>query len=402
MDDSPKEPSKDGNSDNYNIYDNNDNIKHNISSSSSSFPFPSPQYYSSSNEIEKSSVENIMSSSSDAVADSSSSNLIREGIIAGKRIAKISVVTLLAIGVVEIVAGYLSGSVVATADGIDSISDAMISFIVLLGLRIAHRPPDKKFHFGYHKVESFTALMAAIGMIVIGIVIFYNSYQSLIHPHEIKEPILVMLVLAGASALSLHRAFQMRKVANKYNLLSLKTDARNSIKDGSASVIGFFSILIATQFGFLQMDAIGGMIIACYIFSVSYISLKKSSLILVDSWQNPELTGKIKDIISKEFSNYGVEVKNVLLRSSGMVDQAEIHISLSGDESLSDIEMLSIGMEMAIRAKIPSIEKISIIPHSYSDVIDKSTTKTRALRYLKWRQSAFKFMRNRQTIKEIK
>jgi hypothetical protein len=33
--------------------------------------------------------------------------------------------------------GFLSGSVVATADGIDSISDAMISFIVLLGLRIA-------------------------------------------------------------------------------------------------------------------------------------------------------------------------------------------------------------------------------------------------------------------------
>ena len=64
--------------------------------------------------------------------------------------------------------------------------------------------------------------------------------------------------------------------------------------------------------------------------------------------------------------------------------------------------MLSIGMEIAIRAKIPSIEKISIIPHSYSDVIYKSTTKTRALRYLKWRQSAFKFKRNRQTIKEIK
>ncbi len=158
-------------------------------------------------------------------------------------------------------------------------------------------------------------------MIVIGIVIFYNSYQSLMHPHEIKQPILVMIVLAGASALSLHRAFQMRKIAHKYNLLSLKTDARNSIKDGSASVIGFFSILVATQFGFLQMDAIGGMIIAGYIFSVSYISLKRSSLILVDSWQNPDLTDMIKKIISEQFGNIVIEVKNVLLRSSGMVDQ---------------------------------------------------------------------------------
>jgi cation diffusion facilitator family transporter len=351
----------------------------------------------SSNEIENSFIQNQNSLTS-------SSNLVNEGIIAGKRIAKISVVTLLAIGIVEIVTGYLSGSVVATADGIDSISDAMISFIVLLGLRIAHKPADKKFHFGYHKVESFTALIAAIGMIVIGVVIFYNSYQSFIHPHEIKEPILVMIVLASAGAISLHRAFQMRKIANKYNLLSLKTDARNSIKDGSASVIGFFSILIATQFGFLQMDAIGGMIIAGYIFSVSFISLKRSSLILVDSWQNPELTDMIKKIISEEFSKEAVEVRNVLLRSSGMVDQAEIHIELSRNEPLSDIEMLSLGMEMAIRAKVPSLEKVIIIPHSASDILDKSTTptKTNMPRYIKWRQSASRFNRNRQKTKENK
>lgn len=76
-------------------------------------------------------------------------NLLEEGIVAGQRIAKISVITLIAIVIVELITGFVSGSVVATADGIDSISDAMISFIVLLGLRLAHRPPDKKFHFGY-------------------------------------------------------------------------------------------------------------------------------------------------------------------------------------------------------------------------------------------------------------
>ena len=107
-------------------------------------------------------------------------SLVSEGILAGQRIAKISVVTLVSIGIVEILTGYYSGSVVATADGLDSISDAAISFIVLLGLRIAHRPADKKFHFGYHKVESFAALMAAIGMVAIGIVIFYNSYQAIV------------------------------------------------------------------------------------------------------------------------------------------------------------------------------------------------------------------------------
>jgi hypothetical protein len=91
-------------------------------------------------------------------------------------------------------------------------------------------------------------------------------------------------------------------------------------------------------------------------------------------------------------------IKNVLLRSSGMVDQAEIHIELSGDEPLFDIEMLSLRIEMAIRSEISSLEKISIIPHSSSKPLGKSTsTKMNALRNIKWRQSAFRIDRNKQS-----
>ena len=136
-------------------------------------------------------------------------DLVNEGLMAGQRIAKISIVTLVSIGIAEIIMGQISGSVVATADGIDSMSDAMISFIVLIGLRIAHKPADRKFHFGYHKVESFAALMAAIGMIGIGIFIMYHSYEALLQPREILQPILTMAVLAIAGGISLHRAFQM-------------------------------------------------------------------------------------------------------------------------------------------------------------------------------------------------
>ncbi|HEX2124333.1 MAG TPA: cation diffusion facilitator family transporter [Nitrososphaeraceae archaeon] len=309
---------------------------------------------------------NASNESGSQVVKNSSPNLINEGILAGQKIARISVVTLIGIGIVELVTGQVSGSVVATADGIDSLSDAMISFIVLLGLRIAHRPADRKFHFGYHKVESLAAMMAAIGMIIIGCVIVYHSYEALIHPREIKQPIFTMIVLAAAGAISLHRAFQMRIIANKYDLLSLKTDAKNSIKDGSASVIGFFSVLIASQFGFLQMDAIGGMIIAGYIFSVSYISLKQSSLILVDAWQNPKVTELVKRIVEERFKHENIRVRSVLLRSSGMVAQAEVHMEIDGNKPLTDVELLSIEIEMAIRSKIPTMERVSVIPHSFT------------------------------------
>ena len=304
---------------------------------------------------------------------------ISESIKCAQKIAKISVITLLSIGIVELLIGQISGSVVATADGLDSLSDAMISFIVFMGLVIAGRPADKKFHFGYYKVESFAALLAAIGMIVVGSIILYQSSASLLqHKHEIHQPILTMIVLAAASVISLYRAIQMRNIANRHNLLSLKTDAKNSIKDGSASVVGFLSILIATQFGFSQMDAIGGIIIAGYIFSVAYVSLRQSSLILVDSWQNPKATDLVRQIIEDKFKRRDqVQVRSILLRPAGMmVVFAAVHIELDGNKRLADVELLTREVEIVIRSKIPYIKKISVIPHSSTSlpIPSKSTS----------------------------
>jgi divalent metal cation (Fe/Co/Zn/Cd) transporter len=184
-----------------------------------------------------------------------------------------------------------------------------------------------------------------------------------------------MIVLAAAGGISLHRAIQMNSVANKYNLLSLKTDAKNSIKDGSASVIGFLSVLIASQFGLVQMDAIGGMIIAGYIFSVSYISLKQSSLILVDSWQNPKLTDMVKHIVEEKFKEENIRVKSVLLRPAGAMAQAEVHLEIDGNKKLADVELLLVMIEMSIRSQIPAIARISSIPHSHPQQKQETTTR---------------------------
>jgi cation diffusion facilitator family transporter len=305
----------------------------------------------------------ITSNSGTSTDKNSFAVLVNEGLREGQRIAKISVVTLICIGIAELLMGYISGSVVATADGVDSMSDAMISFIVLIGLRFARRPADRKFQFGYHKVESLAAMVAAIGMIVIGIFIVYHSYEGLIHPDEIKLPIPTMIVLAIAGAISLHRAFQMRRIANKYNLLSLKTDAKNSIKDGSASVLGFLSVLLASQFGFLQADAIGGMIIAGFIFSVAYLSLKQSSLILVDAWNNPVSTDFMKKLVEEKFEG-DVTVRSIKLRQTGMISRAEIHVEMDGKKPLNEVEMVLLNTQKVIKSRMPSMDVVLVIPHA--------------------------------------
>lgn len=136
-----------------------------------------------------------------------------KGLNVAKKITGISVITLISIGIVELIIGYFGGSVTAMADGLYYFSSAMISFIVLLGLGIAHRPADKKFHFGYHKVESFITLRASIGTVVIGGIIFFYYYEAMINPLVIRQPVVTMLVLAVASAFSSTRALQMRSIS---------------------------------------------------------------------------------------------------------------------------------------------------------------------------------------------
>jgi len=289
---------------------------------------------------------------------------VNDGLTEGQKIAKISIIVLLGIGITELIVGYWGGSIVALADGIDSFSGAMISFIVLLGLRITHRPPNIKFQYGYHKVETFAVLMASMGMIVIGSIILYTSYQAILTPHEIKQPLVTMIVLASAGMISLHRAYQVRRLANKYNLLSLKTDAKNSIKDGTASIIGFVSVVVATQFGYLQMDAIGGMILAFYIFSVSFMSLRKSTSILVDSCEDSNLSDRMKKLILERFGAEVITVKSILIRPTGLLMHAEINVEIDGTKKFGDVDLLLIDIERVIRSKISNLASLTIIPHS--------------------------------------
>jgi len=288
-----------------------------------------------------------------------------EGFRVGQRIAKISVLTLVGIGVAEILVGFVSGSVVAIADGVDSFGDSAVSFIVWLGLLMSQRVADSKFQFGYHKIESFAALIAAIAMIGIGIFIVIHAWESLMDPHRIQHSELTMITLGVAGVVSMHRALQMRRIANKYKLLSLQTGAKNSIKDGSASIIGFFSVLVATYFGFLQMDAIGALAIAGFIFSVAYVAVRESSLILLDALHNPLLPDQIKAFVEK---SHGVNVTTVLVRPMGPFLHGEINVRVEGTMTIDEFNDIAENVEETIKKNFPNIRKLVVTAEPKDDV----------------------------------
>lgn len=292
-----------------------------------------------------------------------------EGFRVGQRIAKLSVLTLAGIGVAEILIGIIGGSVVAIADGVDSFGDAAVSFIVWLGLLLSQRSADSKFQFGYYKIESFAALIAAIAMIVVGIFILIHAWESLMDPQPIRHAEITMITLAAAGVISMHRALQMRRIANKYKLLSLQTGAKNSIKDGSASIIGFFSVLAATYFGFVQMDAVGAIAIAGFIFSVSYVAVRESSLVLLDALHNPKLPEQIKAFVEGQ---HKVNVSNVLVRPMGPFLHGEINVIVEGTMTIEEFNDIAENVEKTIKKSFPTIRKLVVTAQPKDDAQDFS------------------------------
>ncbi len=284
---------------------------------------------------------------------------ILKGYIQGERLAKASSLTLAGIGLVEIIGGNFTGSIGLTADGIDSMSDAVVSLLVWLGLKISRKAPDERFNFGYYKVESMTAFVSAIMLIVIAGTIIYRSYLALLEPKPVELPALALVILLLAGVVSLYRAMQMRRLARKYNISSLRLDANNAIKDGSASFLVFFTVFLSSL-GFHYMDAIGGIAVGIFIITVSYVVLKQSSLALLDAYQNPELTEDIREIVEKN----GVAVNNILLRATGPYIHAEIHIWVDSSTTIAQLDQIKDRINSSLRKKIAGIQRIIITARS--------------------------------------
>jgi cation diffusion facilitator family transporter len=220
-----------------------------------------------------------------------------------------------------------------------------------------HKPKSKLFHFGYAKIESFAAFVAAVVIVILGAFIVYHAYERILHPVQATNPEITMITLVAAGSISLHRAFRVRAVAKKYNLISLNLDAKNSIKDGSASFVGFGSVL-AGYFGIPYMDAVGGMIIAGYIFFMAYTAFKESTLVLLDAVKNPEMEEEISRHIEQ---NFRVKVDDVLIRPLGHAFSAQLHISLDPGLSFKQVYEITTKIHDSVVARFGT-EETTVIP----------------------------------------
>ena len=294
-----------------------------------------------------------------------------QGFKDGERIAGVSVWTLLAVGIAELVFSSLTGSIALFADGVDSISDAVVSFFVWTGLRFVRKRPSRRFQYGYYKVESLTALATAIALVGFSAFIFARAYRAFNDPQPVELPVVALVVTLAAGLLSLYRALQMRSVANRNHILSLKVDARNSIKDTTSSFVAFASILLAS-FGILHADAIGGMLVGIYILTVAYVAVKESSLVLLDAFHEPELTKEIENLIRSRADVK--DIRELRLRRAGPFIVGGIEVVVDGNMSLNQAHEVVTQIENSVKSRIAGLRRLVVTPVPLVDPHEHSSS----------------------------
>jgi cation diffusion facilitator family transporter len=280
-------------------------------------------------------------------------------LVQGGKVAKKSFFVQLMVGLSELTMGMFTLSIALIADGIQSFADAGVSLIVWIGLRLSRKKPDKRFHFGYHRVETLSSIVAALFMITIGGITLYESYIELLSPTAVADPLLALVVASAATAVSSLLLIYKRRAAEKYGSLALKTDASNSIKDVLTSITAFVGIALSSYFNIIQMDAIAGIIISLFVFTMVYPILKEASLVLLDSYHSPETIAAIENI-AKSMTQVK-QVHSIRMRKLGSYLIGDMHIVLRNDMTVEEAHAIAIQIEERTIKEFDEIIEMNVI-----------------------------------------
>uniref|UniRef100_A0A7S0BSU3 Cation efflux protein cytoplasmic domain-containing protein n=1 Tax=Rhodosorus marinus TaxID=101924 RepID=A0A7S0BSU3_9RHOD len=113
-----------------------------------------------------------------------------------KKLVKASVLCFIFM-VVELVGGYLSGSLAVMSDAAHLLSDLAGFAISLIAVRVGKIPGDSGMSYGYARSEVIGALVSTVFIWLLAIVLSYFAVQRLFHPEAVNGPMMFLLGFIG-------------------------------------------------------------------------------------------------------------------------------------------------------------------------------------------------------------
>ncbi len=230
-------------------------------------------------------------------------------------------VILLTLGtmVVEIVAGFIFGSMALLADGWHMGTHVIALGITAFTYRYArHHADDPHYSFGTGKVGSLGGYTSAIALGLAAVYMVVESIERLLSPRPIRFNEAILVACLGL-AVNLVSAFLLeggQKHEEPVN--SQKQNNRNTnhshdhalrgaylhvLADAVTSIAAIIALLVGKYLGWVWMDPLMGIAGSLLIGFWSIGLLQQTSGVLLDKDINPDLAPRIKAAIEKDSDN---------------------------------------------------------------------------------------------------
>ncbi len=255
----------------------------------------------------------------------------------------------------KFLAGLLGHSSAMIADALHSLSDFVTDIVVLVFVKISHKPQDKSHDYGHGKYETLAltiigiALMAvALGIIVKGAVKIAAWAQG-----EVLEAPGLLAFWAAIVSIVLKEAVYRYSIikAKKLNSKALEANAWHHRSDALSSIgtaVGIGGAIFLGQ-KWTILDPIASVVVGAFILKVAFDLLKNG----IGDLMEQSLPEQVEDEIMKLVAGVpGVtEPHDLRTRRIGNHYAIELHILMDGSISLKEAHDKASEVEDVLRKR---------------------------------------------------
>ena len=190
---------------------------------------------------------------------------------AAMRVSAVSVAVNILLSLIKLLAGIIAGSGAMISDAAHSASDVFSTFVVMIGVWLSDKKPDKEHPYGHERLECVASLLLSVVLAATGLGIGYSGVMKIINSSEQKLSAPGMLALAAAVVSIVIKELMYRytaKTAKKINSSALMADAWHHRSDALSSVGSFIGILGA-RLGAPVFDPAASVVICIFIIKAA-------------------------------------------------------------------------------------------------------------------------------------
>lgn len=181
--------------------------------------------------------------------------------------------------VIELVGGFITGSLALRADAFHMLTDVSALSYALVAAWFAQRPATLKKTYGYYRVEILSAFLNGIFLWAIVIFIIYEALLRLRQPPSVQS--LSMLIIA-TFGLAANLAVAVVLSRSRNDNLNMKGAFLHVLADVVGSVGAISAGLIMYLTGWYQADSIASIMIGVLVFYSSGKLVQASVNILME------------------------------------------------------------------------------------------------------------------------